>query len=245
MIPRAARALARSALGAALVAALVAAGPVRPQYGPPAPPTPHDLCDDALAAARTPAVPATLLPAIARVESGRLDPVLGRVRPWPWTINVEGVGSFFETKADAVTAVQTFQARGVRSIDVGCMQVNLLHHPAAFADLDTAFDPAANAAYAVRFLTALYGQTKDWALATAMYHSQTQERGEDYQRRVFGRIVTPMGPPRLAQAGPFLPPAVQFGAFPPAASVYGAIPPASSKFGAFAIPPPGTGPIRR
>ena len=101
-----------------------------------------------------------------------------------------------------IAAVRMFQAKGVRSIDVGCMQVNLLHHPAAFPDLDTAFDPQANAVYAARFLTALYGQTRDWSLATAMYHSQTQERGEDYQRRVFGRVMTPMGPPKAKPLDP-------------------------------------------
>ena len=40
------------------------------------------------------------------------------------------------------------------------MQVNLMHHPNAFADLDEAFDPAANARYAVTFLSALYQQTQ-------------------------------------------------------------------------------------
>ena len=54
--------------------------------------------------------------------------------------------------------------------------------------LDQAFDPAANARYAIRFLSALYQQTKDWNLATAWYHSQDPERGEEYQRLVFGRV---------------------------------------------------------
>ena len=225
--------------------ALVAAAPVKERAGPPVPPSPYDLCDSAIATARTPAVPATLLPAIGRVESGRLDPATGRVRSWPWTINVEGVGSFYESKEQVIAAVRVFQAKGVRSIDVGCMQVNLRHHPTAFADLDAAFDPPTNAAYAARYLVALYGQTKDWSLATAYYHSQTQEYGEDYQRRVFGRVMTPMGPPIVNPVtGPFLPPAVQYGAFPPAASIYGAIPPDSSKFGAFGSAP-GTARTRR
>jgi hypothetical protein len=76
------------------------------------------------------------------------------------------------------------QAQGVRSIDVGCMQINLLHHPDAFASLDEAFDPAANAAYAVRFLKALYNQSRDWPTAVATYHSNTPDIAADYQRRV-------------------------------------------------------------
>ena len=211
-------------------------------FGPPVPPTPYDLCDRATTAARTKDIPETLLPAISRVESGRLDPATGRVRAWPWTINVEGNGTFFDTKEDAVAAVKAIQARGQRSVDVGCMQVNLFYHPTAFADLDAAFDPPTNAAYAVKFLTALHGQTKDWSLATALYHSAEQDRGEDYQRRVFGRVVTPMGPPSLAAlfgAGKWPPPGTLFGALPPASTQFGAFAPTSSIYGAFAVPTPG------
>ena len=78
-------------------------------------------------------IPAGLLAAIGRVESGRADPTSGAVRPWPWTIDADGAGHFFATKAEAVAAVTELRAQGVLSIDVGCMQINLMHHPAAFA----------------------------------------------------------------------------------------------------------------
>ncbi len=205
---------------------LAAAAPVRGKADrAPLPQTPFDLCDAALAAVRSRAVPDTLLPSIARVESGRRDPASGRVRPWPWTINVNGTGHFFDRKEDAVAAVRSLQAQGTRSIDVGCMQVNLMYHPRAFPTLDAAFDPPTNAAYALRFLGALYAQTHDWPLATAMYHSQTEDRGEDYQRLVFGRVMTAMG--ASAASGPYR-------AFRPAEAVYAALPPESLAFGAFA-----------
>lgn len=191
--------------------------------------SPFAECDAAIdAASKLPGrVPDKLLPSIARVESGRLDPATGRVRPWPWTINVEGAGFFYDNKAEVIAAVQKFQAKGVRSIDVGCMQVNLLHHPRAFSGLDEAFDPAANARYAVKFLTTLYQQTKDWHLATAWYHSATPDLGEEYQRLVFGRVMTPMGG-RKAH-GPY-------GIWPPPGEKFAAIPPMSFTFGAFAPP---------
>ncbi len=197
-----------------------------------APLSPFAQCDQAIgAAAKLPGhVPDKLLPSIARVESGRLDAATGRVRPWPWTINVEGVGYFFDSKPEVISAVQAFQAKGKRSIDVGCMQVNLMHHPKAFTDLDAAFDPDTNARYAVKFLTGLYQQTRDWPLATAWYHSSTPEFGEEYQRLVFGRVVTPMGAGSSGGAkanGPY-------GAWPPIGTRFGAIPPASFTFGAFA-----------
>src|ERR1700722_18254966 len=130
--------------------------------------SPGDRCRAAIETAeRAHGIPSQLLAAIGRVESGRRDPLTGTWGPWPWTINAEGQGAWFETKAEAISAVQALQARGVRSIDIGCMQVNLMHHPAAFASLDLAFEPGTNADYAAQFLLRLHDQTGDWTQATA------------------------------------------------------------------------------
>jgi hypothetical protein len=146
---------------------------------------PGVLCQHAAAAAaRAHGVPASLMAAIGQVESGRRDQPGASVLPWPWTIDAEGQGVFYDSEPQAIAAAQALQARGVRSIDVGCMQVNLLHHPHAFADLAQAFDPAANADYAARFLRELFDQTGTWPKAAAMYHSATPELAADYQRKV-------------------------------------------------------------
>ena len=128
-------------------------------------------------------VPPGLMGAIALVESGRADP-RGAPQAWPWTFNAAGEGHVAPSKAAAVAEVRALLERGVRSIDVGCMQVNLLHHPAAFPDLDTAFDPVANTRYAARFLRELRGRSGDWGDAIARYHSGEAERGGAYSRRV-------------------------------------------------------------
>jgi hypothetical protein len=147
--------------------------------------SPGEQCRIAIAAAeRGHGVPPQLLASIGRVESGRRDPVSGTWGAWPWTINAQGQGSYFETKAEAVQAVQTLLARGVRSIDVGCMQVNLMHHPNAFPNLDMAFEPSVNADYAARFLIQLHDQTGDWTKATANYHSANPEEGGPYAAKV-------------------------------------------------------------
>lgn len=146
---------------------------------------PAEACRVAIAAAeRAGGIPPQLLAAIARVESGRYDAAANRTAPWPWTINAEGRPGVFETKEQAIGAVRTLMAQGVRSIDVGCLQVNLMHHPQAFASLDQAFDPVANANYAARFLGQLREQAGDWVAATARYHSATPEFGGPYQRKV-------------------------------------------------------------
>jgi Transglycosylase SLT domain len=129
-------------------------------------------------------IPPHLLAAIGRVESGRRDPVSGAWHPWPWTVNAEGQGFFYDSKAEAIAAVRAMQAQGMRSIDVGCMQINLMHHPDAFPNLDLAFDPQVNAAYAARFLKELFARSGDWTKAAALYHSATPEIGADYQRKV-------------------------------------------------------------
>lgn len=144
-----------------------------------------ELCLPAIAAAeRTGNLPTHLLRSIAFVESGRIDPATGRAVPWPWAINVAGTGYFYDSKAAAIAAVQGFQARGIRSIDVGCAQVNLMHHATAFDSLESAFDPQTNASYAARFLNELRRATGTWPLAAAGYHSRTAEVGIAYARKV-------------------------------------------------------------
>ena len=125
-----------------------------------------------------------LLAAIGLVESGRPTAGSGVRQPWPWTVTAEGVGTFYPNKAAAIQAVQALQQAGVSSIDVGCMQVNLLHHPDAFHDLDQAFDPAANARYAARFLAGLHTRLSSWPAAAAAYHSLTPALGLQYGRLV-------------------------------------------------------------
>jgi soluble lytic murein transglycosylase-like protein len=150
------------------------------------PPPADQLCRQAVAAAeRAHGIPAHLLSAIARVESGRRDQATGTFNPWPWTINMDGEGSFYESREQAVSAARTMRPHVAVSIDVGCMQISLVHHPDAFASLSQAFDPAANADYAARFLLQLYETAGSWPRAVALYHSATPELGQDYQRKVY------------------------------------------------------------
>ena len=176
---------------------------------PRQPPGQTALCQAAIAAAQRgdAAIPPDLLEAIGMVESGRRDPASGAWAPWPWTIDAAGQPAFFDSKAEAIAAVRALQARGVLSIDVGCMQINLLQHPLAFATLDAAFDPAANAAYAARFLGSLFARTGAWPMAAALYHSATPTLGAAYQRRVMAawpegrRLLLPItGTPPLVRA---------------------------------------------
>ncbi len=150
------------------------------------------LCYSAIAAAEAVTrIPDAFLSAIGRVESGRRVTGSGTVAPWPWTVNAAGIGHFYATKAEAVSAVHQFQAQGVRSLDVGCLQVNLFYHPEAFASVEQAFDPVSNAAYAARFLLSLHAQTGSWPRAAAAYHSSTPLLGASYQQKVLAAWAEP------------------------------------------------------
>jgi hypothetical protein len=133
---------------------------------------------------RSERIPRQLLAAVALAESGRWDKARGAIFAWPWTVTAGGKGRFFDTKAAAIAEVRRLRALGIRNIDVGCMQINLKHHPDAFDDLDQAFDPSENVAYAARFLKRLNKARRSWSMAVGHYHSSNREFLYPYRRKV-------------------------------------------------------------
>ncbi len=147
-------------------------------------------------------IPTHLLAAISTTESGRYHKGLKISIPWPWTINVEGKGYYFDSKQEAIAAVKQHRARGAKSIDVGCMQVNLIHHGQAFASLEKAFEPEHNVEYAASFLRSLYQGGKSWKKAAADYHSKTPSRGGKYVGNVYNSWYQIIEKLRLAKMQP-------------------------------------------
>lgn len=168
----------------------VAVGPVGPARGVTpgsglGPQDPWTLCPAAIPAQeRAKGIPPQLLQAISLAESGRWQGDINRALAWPWTVMAEGQGRYFATKAEAVNEVMNLQKRGVRNIDVGCMQINLLYHPNAFASLNDAFDPSKNVAYAAKFLRELKDSHDSWTRAVGFYHSGTPEFHNRYREKV-------------------------------------------------------------
>jgi len=129
-------------------------------------------------------IPQGLLTAISFVESGRPLGENREMTAWPWTINVNGAGRYFDTKEAAVAETRKLLDEGQRSIDVGCMQINLRYHPNAFRSIEDAFDPALNVAYGAQFLKSLHQLQGSWAKAVERYHSSEDGRREEYRERV-------------------------------------------------------------
>ncbi len=130
-------------------------------------------------------IPNLLLTAVTITETGRRGPQGRRIMSWPWTLHAEGKSLHYATKAEAVTAVRDFMKRGVRNVDVGCMQINLRYHPHAFTSVEEALDPVANLAYGVSYLRRLEARRKGWPAAIRHYHSANRSVNERYRQKVF------------------------------------------------------------
>jgi hypothetical protein len=127
-------------------------------------------------------LPAGLMPAIARVESGH-GTAEGR-RAWPWTLNEGGKGSYHPSREAALSHLKQVLAGGTRNVDLGCMQLNWHWHGAAFADAAAMIDPVANTRYAAQFLRDLHDRHGSWTQAVAHYHSRNPARGAVYAAKV-------------------------------------------------------------
>lgn len=140
------------------------------------------VCDRAAAAASAKTgVPLDILMALTRTETGRHQG--GELQPWPWTVNMEGEGRWFDTVETAQSFVFKNYKSGARSFDVGCFQVNYKWHGAAFNSISDMFDPVQNALYAAQFLKSLKTPGVSWTEAAGAYHSRTPAYANKYKTR--------------------------------------------------------------
>lgn len=155
-----------------------------PVVASPAIPSPDisAVCDRAATlAARETGVPLSVLRAISLTETGRRQG--GALRPWPWTVNMEGKGAWFADMGEALAFIDKAMARGATSFDVGCFQINHRWHGENFSSVRQMFDPVANALYAARFLGNLHAELGDWSQAAGAFHSRTPQYADRYRAR--------------------------------------------------------------
>lgn len=146
----------------------------------------HDLCEyEIMKAEKAYKIPRRLLMAIGTVESGRVTGKVKYKRPYPWTICANGKSYFLSTKNAAIVTAKKLIARGIRNIDVGCMQVNLMHHSRAFKNLEEAFTPKYNVNYAAKYFMRLKNIHKTWTNAVGYYHSMAAKYYRPYCSLVF------------------------------------------------------------
>lgn len=131
-------------------------------------------------------LPEGLLPAIARIESGRSGK--GGTRAWPWTLNTAGQGHYFDTSSDALRYLDAVLAKGQRNVDIGCMQINYRWHGENFPSVQAMMDPVTNISYAIEFLKRLRAETGSWSGAVQRYHSNDPGRGTAYHARFMAAL---------------------------------------------------------
>jgi hypothetical protein len=168
--------------------------------------SPPALCVDAArAAAARYGIPARMMLAITLVETRRQ--VGGASGPWPWTLNVDGEGFWYETRAEVLARAQSEISGGRLSVDLGCFQLNYRWHGANFKALDDMLEPPLAADYAARFLRQLFDETGDWMRAAGLYHSRTPALARRYRGLVGKALASLDRAPdtRVAAAGTMLP----------------------------------------
>ncbi|MFQ5438081.1 MAG: transglycosylase SLT domain-containing protein [Paracoccaceae bacterium] len=141
------------------------------------------------AALRT-GVPYAVLLAITLAETGRMKKK--EFLPWPWTINMEGAGHWFQSRAKALAFAKRNFDRGARSFDLGCFQINYKWHGSGFASMEDMLDPEKGALYAAQYLASLFREKGNWTLAAGAYHSRTPVFAKKYSDR-FERILASLG----------------------------------------------------
>jgi len=121
-------------------------------------------------AARSEGVPARVLFALALQESGL--PWHGRLVPWPWTLNVDGVPLRYSNWREACNALRhALQDDSTSNTDVGLAQISVKYHGQRVQRPCELLDPYRNLSVAARILREQHRPgEEDWLLAVGRYH---------------------------------------------------------------------------
>ena len=131
-------------------------------------------------------IPAEVLYAVGLTESARQVDSTGTVRPWPWTLNVQGKGFFYASREQVQRALEGFLDVGFESIDIGLMQVNWRYHRHRLESPQLALDPYHNLRVAAKILRECHQSRRDWWEAVGCYHApNSPHRADRYRARVF------------------------------------------------------------
>ena len=135
-------------------------------------------------AARKYDIPVGILYSVGLTETGR------RGSLQPYALNIEGRAHFAATASEAKSEFALARSRGIKLIDLGCMQINHHYHADAFDRLDDMLDPPSNVDYAARFLKSLRRRHGNWSMAVARYHAGPENNPA--QKKYICRVISNM-----------------------------------------------------
>jgi len=126
-------------------------------------------------------IPSTVLYAVALQESGTL--IRGKLRPWPWTLNVAGKPMYFATQNAACRELTlVLQQTSAKRVDVGLGQVNVGYHGERIQTPCDLLDPNTNLLIAATILKEQHRDGQDWLVTMGKYHSPANEQAAQRYR---------------------------------------------------------------
>ncbi len=137
------------------------------------------------AAAAKYGIPEGILYSVGLTETGRKGSLS------PYAMNVEGKAYFPPSQQAAMTTFHDARQRGMKLIDIGCMQINHHFHGENFSSPEEMFDPRHNVEYAAKFLRNLHDRHETWTMAVARYHAgpNNNPAQKQYVCRVISNLV--------------------------------------------------------
>lgn len=126
-----------------------------------------------------------ILYAVALVESAQINDRLAA--PWPWALNRQGRPILPSSRHEARGILNEALNKGIRSIDVGLMQVNVRWNGHRVQRLEDLLDPETNIRIGADVLTeAIDSAPGDLALGIGRYHTGWRNDADAYR---YGRRV--------------------------------------------------------
>ncbi len=137
-------------------------------------------------AAKLHGIPLGILFAVGLTETGRRGVL------YPYALGADGQTVFAKNLDDAVANFEAMRRRGLKLIDLGCMQINHHYHGEKFDSVRAMFDPARNVDYAARFLKELKQREGSWTMAVARYNAgpNNQPAQKRYVCLIVGHLVS-------------------------------------------------------
>ncbi|MDX8126969.1 transglycosylase SLT domain-containing protein [Methylomonas sp. OY6] len=94
------------------------------------------------------------------------------ITPWPLAINAAGTAIFPRNRGDALNALACELEKGITSIDVGLMQINIKWNGYRVSDIKSLFDPEVNLRVGADILAeAIRSEPHDKTLGLGRYHA--------------------------------------------------------------------------
>lgn len=127
----------------------------------------------------------SILYAIAMQESGRFDQETELLKPWPWVLNVDGKGHYFDDMTEVWNALAGILQEDPKHVGIGLVQVTWPFNPDILWDPYTALDPGTNLMLGAMILRDCYDRLGDWWRAVGCYHSPTPKLAVGYRQQIY------------------------------------------------------------